>query len=102
MVTDNVDEAVRDADVIYTDIWVSMGEAEELYPQRVKLLSPYKVTQAMMAKTGNDKTLFMHCLPSFHDFETTLAKKNTNKVLIFVKLKMKSLEVLIRLFLMKL
>lgn len=101
MVTDNVDEAVRDADVIYTDIWVSMGEAEELYPQRVKLLSPYKVTQAMMAKTGNDKTLFMHCLPSFHDFETTLAKKNTNKVLIFVKLKMKSLEVLIRLFLMK-
>ena len=52
-----------------------MGEAEELYPQRVKLLSPYKVTQAMMAKTGNDRTLFMHCLPSFHDFETTLAKE---------------------------
>lgn len=74
-ITDNVEEAVKDADVIYTDIWVSMGEAEELYPKRVKLLSPYKVTQEMMAKTGNNKTLFMHCLPSFHDFETTLAKE---------------------------
>lgn len=74
-ITSNVDEAVKDADVIYTDIWVSMGEAEELYPKRVKLLSPYKVTQEMMAKTGNPKTLFMHCLPSFHDFETTVAKE---------------------------
>ena len=46
-ITDNVEEAVKDADVIYTDIWVSMGEAEELYPKRVKLLSPYKVTQEM-------------------------------------------------------
>ena len=58
-ITDNVDEAVKDADVIYTDIWVSMGEPEELYPKRVKLLSPYKVTQEMMAKTNNHKTLFM-------------------------------------------
>ena len=70
-----VDEAVKDADVIYTDIWVSMGEPEELYPKRVKLLSPYKVTQEMMAKTNNPKTLFMHCLPSFHDFETDVAKE---------------------------
>lgn len=74
-ITDNVDEAVKDADVIYTDIWVSMGEDEELYPQRVKLLAPFKVTQEMMAKTGNPKTLFMHCLPSYHDFETTVAKE---------------------------
>ena len=74
-ITDNVDEAVKDADVIYTDIWVSMGEPEELYPKRVKLLSPYKVTQEMMAKTNNPKTLFMHCLPSFHDFETDVAKE---------------------------
>lgn len=72
--TDNVDEAVKDADVIYTDIWVSMGEDESLYKPRVEMLSPYKVTQEMMSKTGKDSTLFMHCLPSFHDFETTVAK----------------------------
>lgn len=73
-VTDNVDEAVKDADVIYTDIWVSMGEDESLYKPRVEMLSPYKVTQEMMKKTGKDTTLFMHCLPSFHDFETEVAK----------------------------
>ena len=73
-VLDNVDEAVKDADVIYTDIWVSMGEDEALYEQRVKMLSPYKVTTEMMKKTGKESTLFMHCLPSFHDFETEVAK----------------------------
>lgn len=73
-VLDNVDEAVKDADVIYTDIWVSMGEDESLYETRVKMLSPYKVTTEMMKKTGKESTLFMHCLPSFHDFETEVAK----------------------------
>ncbi len=73
-VLDNVDEAVKDADVIYTDIWVSMGEDEALYEPRVKMLSPYKVTKEMMKKTGKESTLFMHCLPSFHDFETEVAK----------------------------
>lgn len=73
-VLDNVDEAVKGADVIYTDIWVSMGEDESLYKPRVEMLSPYKVTMEMMKKTGQDSTLFMHCLPSFHDFETTVAK----------------------------
>lgn len=73
-VLDNVDEAVKDADVIYTDIWVSMGEDESLYKSRVKMLSPYKVTTEMMKKTGKESTLFMHCLPSFHDFETEVAK----------------------------
>lgn len=73
-VLDNVDEAVKDADVIYTDIWVSMGEDESLYKPRVEMLSPYKVTVDMMKKTGKDSTLFMHCLPSFHDFETEVAK----------------------------
>ncbi|MDQ0149495.1 ornithine carbamoyltransferase [Eubacterium multiforme] len=73
-ITDNVDEAVKDADVIYTDIWVSMGEDESLYPERVKLLSPYKVTREMMNKTGKKDTLFMHCLPSFHDMTTNVAK----------------------------
>lgn len=51
-----------------------MGESEELYPVRVKALSPYKVTTKMMKDTGNDKCLFMHCLPSYHDFETSVAK----------------------------
>lgn len=63
---------IAGADVIYTDIWASMGEEEQI-PERVKLLSPYKVTQQMMAATGNPGCLFMHCLPSFHDFETTMA-----------------------------
>ena len=64
---------VKGSDVIYTDIWVSMGESEKLYPVRVAALSPYKVTQQMMADTENDKCLFMHCLPAYHDFETSVA-----------------------------
>ncbi|MDO4975846.1 MAG: ornithine carbamoyltransferase [Eubacteriales bacterium] len=66
-------EDVKGSDVIYTDIWVSMGEPEELYPIRVAALSPYKVTQKMMKDTENDKCLFMHCLPAYHDFETHIA-----------------------------
>lgn len=60
------------ADVIYTDIWASMGEEEQI-PERVKLLTPYRVDMDMMKATGNDDVIFMHCLPSFHDFETTMA-----------------------------
>ena len=78
-VLENVDEAVKDADVIYTDIWVSMGEDESLYKPRVEMLSPYKVTVDMMKKTGKESTLFMHCLPSFHDFETVVAKTKHEK-----------------------
>lgn len=73
-VLDDIDMAVKDADVIYTDIWVSMGENESLYESRVNMLSQYKVTQEMMDKTGKKSTLFMHCLPSYHDFETEVAK----------------------------
>ena len=65
---------LKGADVLYTDIWASMGEEEQI-PERVKLLSPFKVDQEMMAATDNPDTLFMHCLPSFHDFETKLAKE---------------------------
>ena len=64
---------LKDADVIYTDIWASMGEEDKI-PERVKLLSPYRVTMEMLEKTGNKDVLFLHCLPSFHDFETTMAK----------------------------
>ena len=65
-------ECLKGADVIYTDIWASMGEEDQI-PERVRMLSPFKVTEEMMASTGNPDCLFMHCLPSFHDFETTMA-----------------------------
>lgn len=61
------------ADVIYTDIWASMGEEEQI-PERVKLLTPYRVDMDMIKATGNEDVIFLHCLPSFHDFETAMAK----------------------------
>lgn len=67
-------EAVKGADVIYTDIWASMGEEAQI-PERVKLLTPYKVTMDLLKATGNNDVIFMHCLPSFHDFETKMAKE---------------------------
>ena len=60
------------ADVVYGDIWASMGE-EALIPERAKLLTPYRVTMEMLKKTGNPRVLYLHCLPSFHDFETKMA-----------------------------
>ena len=65
-------EAIKGADVLYTDIWASMGEEDQI-PERVRLLTPYRVTEEMMAATGNDGCIIMHCLPSFHDFETTMS-----------------------------
>ncbi len=67
-------EAVKDADVIYSDIWASMGEEDKI-PERVKMLTPFRVTSELLRATGNPDVLFMHCLPSFHDFETTMAKE---------------------------
>lgn len=71
-------EAVKGADVIYTDVWASMGEEDQI-PERVRLLTPYKVTMEMLGKTGNPDVIFMHCLPAFHDFETKLAKEMKEK-----------------------
>jgi ornithine carbamoyltransferase len=68
------DACLMGADVIYTDIWASMGE-EKRTAEKVGLLSPYKVTAELLAKTCNDDVLFMHCLPSYHDFETEMAVK---------------------------
>ena len=65
---------VKGADVIYGDIWASMGE-EDLIPERARLLSPYRVTEETLKATGNPDVLYMHCLPSVHDFETKLAKE---------------------------
>ena len=72
-ITDNMAD-LKDADVIYGDIWASMGE-EDLIPKRSELLSPYRVTEETLKATGNPEVLYMHCLPSFHDFETKLAKE---------------------------
>ena len=69
---------LKGADVIYSDIWASMGE-EELIPQRAKLLAPYRIDDKMLSATGNPNVLFMHCLPSFHDFETKLAREWMDK-----------------------
>lgn len=71
-ITDNLD-CLCGADVIYGDIWASMGE-EDLIPQRAKLLAPFKVTMEVLKKTGNRDVLYLHCLPSFHDMQTSLAK----------------------------
>lgn len=71
--SDKIDD-INGSDVIYSDIWASMGE-EDLIPERAKLLSPYRVDETMLRKSNNKDVLFMHCLPSFHDFETTNAKK---------------------------
>ena len=76
-ITDHEDD-LKDADVIYGDIWASMGE-EALIPDRAKLLSPYRVTEETLKATGNPNVLYMHCLPSFHDFETKLAKEWQDK-----------------------
>ncbi len=72
--TENVTKAVKDADVIYTDAWVSMGE-EHLVEERVRLLSPYKVTMDMLSKTENPNVIFMHCLPAFHNHETSFVQE---------------------------
>ena len=70
----DVKEAVSDADVIYTDIWVSMGEAKELWAERIRLLSPYQVNAQVMSYASKD-AIFLHCLPSFHDLNTTVGKQ---------------------------
>ncbi|MGF1995387.1 ornithine carbamoyltransferase [Enterococcus casseliflavus] len=74
LVTDDVDQGVLGADVVYTDVWVSMGE-EEKFQERIEQLLPYQVNQSLMKKTQNDQVIFMHCLPAFHDDQTTYGKK---------------------------
>ncbi len=68
--TDGVDAGVKGCDFLYTDIWVSMGEPDEVWKERIKLLMPYQVNAKMMERTGNPKCKFMHCLPSYHNLET--------------------------------
>jgi ornithine carbamoyltransferase len=86
-ITDDVDEAVQGADVLLTDVWVSMGESDDVWAERIRLLTPYQVNAEAMAKTGNPDAKFMHCLPAFHNTETEGGKE------IFEKFGMSALEV---------
>ena len=72
-------KALKGADVIYTDVWVSMGEPEEVWQERIEELMPYQVNAAAMAATGKDSTVFMHCLPAFHDLNTGIGKQMGEK-----------------------
>ena len=72
--TEDVAEAVQGADVIYTDVWVSMGEPDEVWEERIRELSPYKVTKEVMEAAG-PQAIFLHCLPSFHDLKTKIGKE---------------------------
>jgi len=76
--TESIDEGVKDADAIYTDVWVSMGE-EDQFEERIKLLKPYQVNMEMIKKTGNSDVIFMHCLPAFHDLNTEIGMDIYNK-----------------------
>jgi ornithine carbamoyltransferase len=86
-ITDDVAEAVRGCDVLLTDVWVSMGEPDEVWAERIELLRPYQVNAEAMAATGNPDVKFMHCLPAFHNTDTEVGKE------IFEKFGMDALEV---------
>ena len=87
MITDDVYEAVKDCDFLYTDVWVSMGEPEDVWAERIKLLKPYQVNAKVMEQTGNNKCRFLHCLPAYHNRETKLGEE------IFRKFGLSSMEV---------
>ncbi len=85
-ITDDINEAVKGADIIYTDIWCSMGEEDKM-AERIRLLKPYQVTKQVMEATGNPSCIFEHCLPSFHDLNTTTAQ------MVYEKFGLKEMEV---------
>jgi ornithine carbamoyltransferase len=87
LLTENVAEGVKGVDFLYTDVWVSMGEPAEVWAERIKLLKPYQVNAEVVKKTGNPKVKFLHCLPAFHNRETTMGED------IFQKYGMDGLEV---------
>ncbi|HEY2650570.1 MAG TPA: ornithine carbamoyltransferase subunit F, partial [Solirubrobacteraceae bacterium] len=74
-ITDDVEEAVKGADVLLTDVWVSMGEPAEVWKERIDLLLPYQINAGTMELTGNPNVKFMHCLPAFHNTDTALGKE---------------------------
>jgi ornithine carbamoyltransferase len=86
-ITEDVGEAVRGCDVLLTDVWVSMGEADEVWAERINLLRPYQVNSGVLTATGNPDVKFMHCLPAFHNTDTQVGKE------IFEKFGLEALEV---------
>ncbi len=74
-ITENVEEAVKDADFLYTDVWVSMGEPDSVWEERIRLLKPYQVNMQVIDKTGNPDVKFLHCLPAFHNRETKVGEE---------------------------
>ncbi|MCX7953748.1 MAG: ornithine carbamoyltransferase [Bacteroidales bacterium] len=74
-ITDKLDDAVKGVDFLYTDVWLSMGEPESLWEERIKLLKPYQVNMDVIKKTENPNVKFLHCLPSFHNRETTIGEQ---------------------------
>jgi ornithine carbamoyltransferase len=73
--TENVNEAVKGVDFLYTDVWVSMGEPDSVWEERIKLLKPYQVNMSVVKKTGNPDVRFLHCLPAFHNRETKIGEE---------------------------
>ncbi len=86
-ITEDLPLAVRDADFLYTDVWVSMGESASVWEERVKLLKPYQVNSQVISMTGNKKVQFLHCLPAFHNRETRVGQE------IYEKFGLDSMEV---------
>jgi ornithine carbamoyltransferase len=74
-ITEDAEEAVKGVEFIHTDVWVSMGEAKEVWAERIKLLTPYQVNSNIMKKSGNPKIKFMHCLPAYHNADTKVGKQ---------------------------
>lgn len=79
LLTESMDEALPGSDFVHTDVWVSMGESEEVWKERVELLGSYQVNEIALAKTGNPNAKFMHCLPGFHNEQTTVGRAIANK-----------------------
>ena len=80
LLTEDVQQAVSGCDVVYTDVWVSMGEPDSVWAERIKLLMPYQVNSEVMAMTGNPNVKFMHCLPAFHNTETEVGRHIHNSL----------------------
>jgi len=79
LLTEDMDEALPGSDFVHTDVWVSMGESAEVWKERVELLGSYQVNDVALAKTGNPNAKFMHCLPGFHNEQTTVGREIANK-----------------------
>jgi len=79
LITEDVEEAVKDCDFIITDVWVSMGEPEDVWGKRIKLLKPYQINKKVMEMANNEKVKFMHCLPAFHNRKTSVGEDIFNK-----------------------